>query len=253
MRVYPSDRIGRAYRPRRGQRKKKGGRGILKRLSRILINCVLFLVLLSWLLVLPVRWMDPPTTAFMLQDDSDQEPVRYAWTAWEEIGDSLPLAAVAAEDQKFSGHMGFDVKSIRDSVEEYANGASLRGASTITQQVAKNLYLWRGRSFVRKGVEAYLTVVIEATLSKKRILEIYLNIAEFGPGTYGVGAASQAYFGKSPKELSDTEAALLTSVLPNPKKLQIAQPSPHVRERQSWIVNQMQRLRREQWSTSLDD
>lgn len=203
-------------------------------------------------MVLPLRWIDPPTTAFMLQDDSDRKPVRYEWSAWENIGTTSPIAVVAAEDQKFASHFGFDLKSIRESVEDFNDGASLRGASTITQQVAKNLYLWPGRSFLRKGIEAYFTVLIEVTWPKKRILEIYLNIAEFGPGIYGVGAASEIYFGKSPIELSDAEAALLAAVLPNPKQLRVSQPTPYLLERRTWIIEQMQRLRREQWSISME-
>ena len=168
------------------------------------------------------------------------------------MGLAPPISVVAAEDQKFANHFGFDVKSIQESVEDFNDGASLRGASTITQQVAKNLYLWPSKSFLRKGIEAYLTVLIETTWSKKRILEIYLNIAEFGPGIYGIGAASRTYFGKAPIELSDAEAALLAAVLPNPKRLRIDNPSPYVRERQEWILGQMQRLRREQWLMSLE-
>ncbi|MGB5246198.1 MAG: transglycosylase domain-containing protein, partial [Woeseia sp.] len=128
----------------------------------------------------------------------------------------------------------------------------LRGASTITQQVAKNLYLWRGRSFVRKGLEAYLALLIEATWSKQRILEVYLNIAEFGPGIYGAGAAAEILFGKSPMQLSDNEAALLAAVLPNPNRLHANRPSDYVLERRTWIVNQIQRLRREQWLTRVE-
>jgi len=174
------------------------------------------------------------------------------WVAWNDIGIAPPLAVVASEDQKFASHFGFDVKSIRASVEDFNDGASLRGASTITQQVAKNLYLWSGRSFLRKGIEAYFTVLIEATWSKKRILEIYLNVAELGPGIYGVGAASDLYFHKSPIDLSYAEAALLASVLPNPKKMRIDAPTQYMRKRQSWILSQMQRLHREQWLMSLD-
>ena len=203
-------------------------------------------------MVLPFRWIDPPTTAFMLQDHSGRKPVLYKWLAWNDIGVASPIAVVASEDQKFASHFGFDVKSIRESVEDFNDGASLRGASTITQQVAKNLYLWPGKSFLRKGIEAYFTVLIEATWSKKRVLEIYLNIAEFGPGIYGVGAASENYFRKSPADLRDAEAALLAAVLPNPKRFQADSPSPYVRERQSWIIKQMQRLRREQWLILLD-
>jgi len=203
-------------------------------------------------MVSPFRWIDPPTTAFMLQDNSGRIPVLYEWVAWRDAGVATPIAVVASEDQKFADHFGFDVKSIRDSVEDFSDGGSLRGASTITQQVAKNMYLWSGKSFLRKGIEAYFTVLIEATWSKKRILEIYVNIAEFGPGIYGVGAASKTFFGKSPVDLSGAEAALLAAVLPNPKQLRVDDPTPYVRERQSWIIKQMQRLRREQWIMLLD-
>ncbi len=203
-------------------------------------------------MVLPFRWVNPPTTAFMLQDNSGRQPVFYEWHPWREIGIAPPLAVVASEDQKFASHFGFDVKSIRESVEDYNDGAPLRGASTITQQVAKNLYLWSGKSFLRKGIEAYFTVLIEVTLSKKRILEIYLNIAELGPGIYGVGPASEVYFGKSPIELSDAEAALFAAVLPNPNQLQADHPTPYVRERQNWILKHMRRLRREQWLSLLE-
>jgi monofunctional biosynthetic peptidoglycan transglycosylase len=222
------------------------------RLGRWLLVVGLSLIILSWLMVLPFYWIDPPTTSFMLQDDSDRNPVLFEWSAWKDIGDAAPIAVVAAEDQKFASHFGFDVKSIRESVEDFNSGASLRGASTITQQVAKNLYLWPGRSFWRKGMEAHFAVLIEATWSKKRILEIYLNIAEFGPGIYGVGAASEVYFDKLPIDLSDDEAALLAAVLPNPKQLRVDQPTPYVRERQKWIIKQMHRLRREQWLLSLE-
>ena len=251
MRVFPSDRIGRGYRPRRG-RKKKTKPGFLKRFGRWLLIFGFSIFGLCLLMVLPFRWINPPTTAFMLQDSSGRAPVLYEWVAWRDAGVATPIAVVASEDQKFASHYGFDVKSIRDSVEDFSDGGSLRGASTITQQVAKNMYLWSGKSFLRKGIEAYFTVLIEVAWSKKRILEVYVNIAEFGPGIYGVGAASEAFFGKSPVQLSDTEAALLAAVLPNPKQLRANNPTPYVRERQNWIIKQMQRLRREQWITLLN-
>jgi len=244
------DRIGGGYPPLLA-RPKTQSRGALRRLGRWLGVCILVGVILSWMVVLPLRWIDPPATAFMLQDDSRRETILYEWSAWSDIGVASPIAVVAAEDQKFSSHFGFDLKSIQQSVEEHADGASLRGASTITQQVAKNLYLWSGRNFLRKGIEAYFTVLLEVALSKKRILEIYLNIAEFGPGIYGVRAASETYFGKAPNELTDAEAALLAAVLPNPKRLHAGNPSAYVRQRQSWIMQQMQRLRRERWIYSL--
>lgn len=203
--------------------------------------------MLSVLLVLPLRWFDPPTTAFMLADASGVEPLRYEWVSRDAMSEAAILAVVAAEDQRFADHYGLDVDSIRDAIADAEDGGRLRGASTITQQVAKNLYLWSGRSFLRKGLEAWFTLLIELTWSKKRILEVYLNIAEFGPGTYGVAAASAQYFNQPSSKLSDPQAALLAAVLPNPKQLSVAAPSAYVRERQRWILEQMARLRREQW------
>lgn len=187
----------------------------------------------------------------MLQDKYKQELLLSGWWTWTDIGGASAIAVVAAEDQRFANHFGFDFRSIQQSLENHTDGTSLRGASTITQQVAKNLFLWPGRSFLRKGIEAYFTILIEATLSKKRILEIYLNIAEFGPGIYGVGAASKAYFGRPPSELTNADAALLAAVLPNPKQLHIDNPSAYVMQRQVWITEQMQRLQREGWITLL--
>jgi len=198
-------------------------------------------------LTLPLRWVAPRTTAFMLQDDSGRSPVLYTWQDWEQLGSSAALAAVAAEDQRFAQHFGLDLASIRDSIDEARDGEALRGASTISQQLAKNLFLWPGRSFVRKGLEAWFALLLEVFLPKRRILEIYLNVAEFGPGIYGVPAASRYYFGKPPAYLRDGEAALLAAVLPNPRRLHVDRPSPYLRERQAWILGQMQRLRRESW------
>ena len=202
-------------------------------------------------LTLPLRWFDPVTTAFMLRDDSGRDPLLHDWQDWEQLGTASALAVVAAEDQRFAGHFGLDLASIRDSIESAQDGGSLRGASTISQQLAKNLYLWPGRSFARKGLEAWFTLLLEISLPKKRILEIYLNVVEFGPGIYGIAAASRYYFAKPPAQLQDAEAALLAAVLPNPKSLRVDEPSGYVRERQSWILGHMQRLRRESWMTLL--
>lgn len=188
----------------------------------------------------------------MLQDNSGRIPVAYKWLDWDDLQGAAPIAVVASEDQKFAHHFGFDLKSIRESIDEYADGEPLRGASTISQQVAKNMYLWPGKNFLRKGVEAYFTLLIEAMWSKQRILEIYLNIAEFGPGIYGVPAASSSYFEKHPLELSNAEAALLAAVLPSPNRLRVDAPTQYVRERQRWILQQMQRLDRERWITLLN-
>jgi monofunctional biosynthetic peptidoglycan transglycosylase len=210
------------------------------------------LLALGVALTLPLRWFDPATTAFMLQDDSGRDPLLQEWRSWEQLGGPLALAVVAAEDQRFDRHFGLDLDSIRDSIETAQDGGRMRGASTISQQVAKNLYLWPGRNLARKGLEAYFTLLLEACLPKKRILEIYLNIAEFGPGIYGVAATSRYYFGKPPSRLYDAEAALLAAVLPSPRRFRVDEPSDYVRERQSWILGQMQRLRREGWITTLE-
>lgn len=216
------------------------------RLLRAALYGLVVLLGVPWLVVLALRFVPPPTTAFMLQHLADGGSVAHAWIDRPLMGQELALAVVASEDQKFPSHFGFDVDSIRDALQSRGTGEPLRGASTITQQVAKNLFLWPGRSWVRKGVEAYVTVLIEVTWPKRRILEVYLNIAEFGPGVYGAGVASAYFFDKPARDLSPAEAALLATVLPNPKVLRADRPTAYMRERQDWIANQMQRLRRQQ-------
>jgi monofunctional biosynthetic peptidoglycan transglycosylase len=214
----------------------------------VIIACIA----ISLALVIPLRWIDPVTSAFMLLDDSGREPPLYEWADWQDIGIAPALAVVAAEDQLFAEHFGFDLQSLQKAMRDSERGAQLRGASTITQQLAKNLFLWSGRSYVRKALEAWFTVLLEACVPKKRILEIYLNIVELGPGVYGVPAASRLYFSRNPSRIADSQAALLAAVLPNPHTLQADRPSAYVRERQRWIVGQMQRLRREQWMLNLN-
>jgi len=206
-------------------------------------------VVLSVVLVLCLRWVAPPTSAFMvgshlaqLLSSDSRSRVRYQWVDWEAISPQLPLAVVAAEDQKFPRHAGFDFDSIGKALERNRQGGRLRGASTISQQVAKNLFLWPGRSYVRKGLEAYFTVLLECLWPKKRILEVYVNIAEFGDGIYGVHAAAESVFGKKPAELTNWDAALLAAVLPNPKVLKARKPSAYVKERRRWIATQMRQL-----------
>jgi monofunctional biosynthetic peptidoglycan transglycosylase len=187
----------------------------------------------------------------MLQDDS-AGPIQHEWVAWQDIGLAPKLAVVAAEDQRFADHFGVDVGAIRKAVSEQDKRGALRGASTISQQTAKNLFLWSGRSFVRKGLEAWLTMVLETSLPKQRILEIYLNVAELGPGIYGVGAAGREYFGRTPAGISFEQAALLAAVLPNPVHMSVNNPSDYVRERQHWILAQMQRLQQQAWITRIE-
>jgi monofunctional biosynthetic peptidoglycan transglycosylase len=218
---------------------------------RLFSTGVLAFVAGSFLLVLPLRWYEPVTTAFMLLDDSDRRPLLHEWVAWDQLGTALALAAVASEDQQFADHFGLDPEAIKKSIGEQQKRGYLRGGSTISQQTAKNLFLWRGRSFVRKGLEAWLTIVLEICLPKKRILEIYLNVAEFGPGIYGASAASQTFFGVVPGRLSDRQAALLAAVLPNPRQFRANAPTAYLQKRSDWIVRQMWRLRREAWITQI--
>jgi monofunctional biosynthetic peptidoglycan transglycosylase len=163
---------------------------------------------------------------------------------WREIAPAMKLAAVASEDQRFAAHGGFDFDSIRDAVEDRLDGGRLRGASTISQQVAKNLFLWPGQSFVRKSLEAWLTLWIEALWPKRRILEVYLNVAQFGPCTFGVEAAARRYFGKPAAALGAREAALLAAALPSPARSRADRPSSALRARAARVGREMRRLGR---------
>lgn len=218
-----------------------------KNLLQRLLSCVLTLaigfVMLSCLLVLPWRWLPPPTSSFMLQTAWHlARPYRYTWVSYADISPYMALAVVASEDQRFPKHNGFDLEAIEQALEEHEQGESLRGASTISQQVAKNLYLWSGRSLWRKGLEAWFTVLIEVFWSKQRILETYLNIAQFGDREFGVEAASQRFFDKPAYDLMPQEAALLAAVLPAPEIYQVEDPNTEVWERQYWILEQMEQL-----------
>ncbi|UCF95416.1 MAG: monofunctional biosynthetic peptidoglycan transglycosylase [Desulfobacterales bacterium] len=213
-----------------------------KSLLTVLWQAAGAVLLASILLTLSLRWLAPPASSFMLQQQMDLGDIQYQWVDWNAISPHMPIAVVAAEDQKFPDHWGFDFDAIAEAIEENRKRARLRGASTISQQVAKNLFLWRGRSFVRKGLEAYFTVLVEALWPKRRILEVYLNIAEFGPGIFGVGAASQIYFRKPASQIGRREAALLAAVLPNPRILKVQNPSAYVQKRARAIQKQVDRL-----------
>jgi monofunctional biosynthetic peptidoglycan transglycosylase len=224
-------------------------RSLRFRIGRALALAAGLAIACSVLAVLPFRWLLVPITSFMIQDRigalfSGEKGYRYAhdWVRWEEISPNAALAVIAAEDQKFPDHWGFDFESIDKAVSDAKSGRRLRGASTISQQVAKNLYLWPGQSWVRKGLEAWFTVLIEVLWPKQRILEVYLNSAEFGRGTWGVEAASRRYFSKPAARLGRSEAALLAAVLPAPKKFRVDAPSAYVRQRQAWIQRQMASL-----------
>ncbi len=203
------------------------------------------LFLLSILLVLPWRWLPLPTSSFMLQSvfqDGQIQLYDYRWRPYREIAPDMALAAIAAEDQRFPSHHGFDIDALKQAIEDSQQGGDLRGASTISQQVAKNLYLWSGRSLGRKVLEAWFTVLLELLWSKQRILEVYLNVAQFGDRLFGVEAASQRFFAKPASQLVSEEAALLAAVLPGPEIYQVEQPSAIVLQHQDWILQQMQQL-----------
>jgi monofunctional biosynthetic peptidoglycan transglycosylase len=224
-------------------------RPLWRRVLRWLALLILAWIVGTWLLVLVFRFVPPPTSAFMLErriaawrGGERDFSLKYQFIPLAKISPDLPIAFVAGEDQKFPLHHGFDVEAIEDAMDDADDGGRLRGASTISQQTAKNLFLWGGRSFIRKGLEAYFTVLLELTWPKSRILEIYANTAEFGDGIYGVEAASKAFFGKSAQQVNEREAALLAATLPNPKKRHADRPSALVLKRADWIERQVHQL-----------
>ena len=231
----------------------------MRRLVRGMLWLVLACLTLSVLSVLIFRWVNPPYSAFMAESQisawasGDRAYVyRRTWADLDRISPNLALAVVASEDQKFPEHWGFDVEAIEKAYQMNRHSHHVHGASTISQQVAKNLYLWSGRSYFRKALEAYFTVLIEACWPKRRILEIYLNIAEFGYGTYGAEAAAQRFFHKAAARLSRSDAAVLAAVLPNPEHWSAAAPPRYVLERRDWILNQMQALGGEEMLGEID-
>lgn len=208
-----------------------------KRMFKGMLALVAVVVVLPVLLIVTMRFVPPPITAFMLQSDTD--PVYYHWVPKEQIAEVARKAVVAAEDQKFWSHDGFDFDAMSEAHEKNKKRKKKRGASTISQQTAKNLFLWSGGGYFRKGIEAGLTVLIEAIWPKTRILEVYLNVAEFGPGIYGVEAAAQKIFGKPAANLNAAEAARLAAVLPNPTRWSAANPGSYVGRRSDWVMGQM--------------
>jgi monofunctional glycosyltransferase len=220
--------------------------GKLRKWLGILLFSLLAYSLSSCLLL---RWLAPPTSTFMLyrhyQDLIEEgafKSINYQWVSAKNISPHAGEAVVASEDQRFFQHSGFDFDSIQASIGDYQDGGRLRGASTISQQVAKNVFLTPSKSFIRKGVEVWFTLLIEIFWSKQRILEIYLNIAEFGDHLFGIEAASRHYFGIPAKNLSRSQAALLAGTLPNPILLKAARPSAYLLRRQRWILKQMHNL-----------
>jgi monofunctional glycosyltransferase len=219
------------------------------RLLRSLLLLLVAWLALSWLVVLILRFVPPWTSAVMMERQlgalihgEKDFHLQHRWVPWSQVSPYVPLAMVAGEDQKFPFHHGFDFDSIQSAVDAADEGRRLRGASTISQQTAKNLFLWNGRSFVRKGLEAYFTVLIELTWPKQRILEVYMNIAELGDCIYGVGAASDAFFHVPPARLGAAQAARLAAVLPSPRRFHADRPTAYVQSRANWIQQQMAQL-----------
>ncbi len=211
-------------------------------------------VIMAWLVVtlVPVvllRWIPPVTSAFMLEArigalraGDRRYRTDYHWVSLEQISPQAAIAVIASEDQTFPYNYGFDFHSIRSAVRAAEHGARLRGASTISQQVARNLFLWPGRSWVRKGIEAYFTVLLEVLWPKERILEVYLNVAQFGRGIYGVEAAARRFYHEPAARLTAAQAALLAAVLPDPLHWHVERPSRFVAWKQQWILTQMRNL-----------
>ena len=222
------------------------GRGWGRRLRRWLVVLAMLFVAITTLQVLALRFIDPPFSAFMAARQFEAATERdwgfrvaYDWRDLDEMAPHLPVALVAAEDQNFASHHGFDFKAIAKARKHNARGRKTRGASTISQQLAKNLFLWSGRSWVRKGVEAWYTLLIETLWPKRRILEVYATVAEFGDGIYGAQAAARSFFRKDAARLSPAEAARLAAVLPSPRRYSAGRPGPYVQRRARSIQRQM--------------
>ena len=220
----------------------KKNRSWARRLFRLLTKIFVYGFLLSIVYILFCKWVNPPFTITQLSAIIEGNGIHRDYISYDHMGSNIKLAVMAGEDQLFPDHNGFDFKSIQKAMKHNQKSKSLRGASTISQQTAKNVFLWQHGGWFRKGLEVYFTFMIEHLWSKQRILEMYLNVAEMGPGIFGVEAAAQHYFHKDASQLSRVEAAQIAACLPNPKKFTIHPMSARVRYRYPWIVNQMRNL-----------
>jgi monofunctional biosynthetic peptidoglycan transglycosylase len=224
-------------------------KNIFKKTLRFFLSFLKWFFIVSIVSVIIFRRLPIPFTPFMLLqcvsqafDEKRDVKLKKDWVSLDEISPHLQLAVVCAEDQNFIEHFGFDLDAIEKAVKHNKNHKRKRGASTISQQTAKNVFLYEGRNWVRKGLEVYFTFLIEVCWSKERIMEVYLNVIEFGDGIYGAEAASQQFFKTSAKKLSRSQAAVLAAVLPSPRTFSARNPSPYVRKRQAWILGQMENL-----------
>jgi monofunctional biosynthetic peptidoglycan transglycosylase len=221
---------------------------MLKLILRFLKLLVIFFFGFTILWVLLYRFINPPVTLLMIErgferkSDGKDWKIDKTWVNFDDISDPMKRAAVAAEDQRFLDHFGFDFKAMEKAIDKNSHSHKLIGGSTISQQTAKNVFLWPGRSYIRKAFEAYFTVLEELFWSKKRIMEVYLNEIEMGDGIYGVQAAAQAYFHKDAKDLNNADAAAIASIWPNPLKWSPTDPNDYVKHRQYLIKKNMRRL-----------
>lgn len=214
----------------------------MRKLLRKLFKLIVLLLILPWVYVLLLNFINPPITITQLNSWVDGHGLNRDYISGNKIPENAIWAVVSAEDQKFAMHNGFDLDGIQKAFEKNKAGKNLRGGSTISQQTAKNIFLWQGKSWFRKGLETYCTFVLETVLSKRRILEIYLNIAEMGIGTFGIEAAAQYYFKKSAKDLSLNETTRIIAALPSPKTYNVNPPSAYISQRAQWIQQQIKNL-----------
>ena len=219
---------------------------MIKKVLRLLTRIVLGFLIISILSTLFFRFIPVPATPLMIIRYFEMEDgkIDKDWKSLEEISPNLPLAVVTAEDQKFEEHFGFDLDAIEKAVKynEKHKGKKVKGASTISQQTAKNVFLWPGRSWVRKGLEVYFTFLIEILWSKERIMEMYLNVIEMGPGVYGAEAAAQYYFDKPAAKLTKSESATIAAILPNPIRWSASKPTRYIIKKRNWILRHMGKI-----------
>jgi monofunctional biosynthetic peptidoglycan transglycosylase len=218
------------------------GKSLFSNLWHRVKRIFLLLFALHLIYIILLRWIDPPFTITQLSSWVSGDGLKRDYIDYDEMSPNIRLAVIASEDQLFPDHNGFDIENIKKALESNKKKKRIRGASTISQQVAKNVFLWQGRSWFRKGLEVYFTFMIELIWSKERILEVYLNVAEMGKGIFGIEAAAQKYFKKPTSKLTRTEAAMIAACLPNPKKYVVNPPTRYISRRYPWILTQMNNL-----------
>ncbi|HWB91224.1 MAG TPA: monofunctional biosynthetic peptidoglycan transglycosylase [Puia sp.] len=214
-------------------------KGLIPRAWRIIKRVVICLFILQFIYILLLKWVNPPITLTQLGSWIGGDGLKRSYVPGKEISPYAKLAVISSEDQLFPDHDGFDFKNIEKAMKHNQKSKSLHGASTISQQVAKNVFLWQGRNWLRKGLEVYFTFMIELIWGKKRILEMYLNVSEMGKGVFGIEAASRHYYNKPARTLTRLEAAKIAACLPNPKVYTVKPLSAHVASRSAWIIGQM--------------